>query len=53
MYLVNPPAADPLPSPDVDPRDVDDTQSHTWTDACTFAVSLTATDDDAERGVTA
>jgi hypothetical protein len=27
MYLVNPPAADLLPSPDVDPRDVDDTQS--------------------------
>ncbi len=50
MYLVNPPAADPLPSPDVDPRDVDDTQSHTWTDACTFAVSLTATDDDGGAG---
>jgi subtilisin family serine protease len=46
MYLVNPPNLDPLPSPDVNPRDVDDTQSHTWVKACMFAISLTATDDD-------
>jgi hypothetical protein len=46
MYLVNPPDPDPLPSPDVDPRDVDDTQSHTWLHACMFDISLTATDDD-------
>src|SRR5690606_32010305 len=46
MFLVNPPNPDPLPSPDVDPRDVDDTQSHTWTTACMFDISLLATDDD-------
>jgi YD repeat-containing protein len=46
MYLVNPPNPDPLPSPDVNPRDVDDTQSHTWLHACMFDISLTATDDD-------
>lgn len=50
MYLLNPPTPDPLPSPDVDPRDVDDTQSHTWVTACMFEISLTATDDDGGEG---
>jgi hypothetical protein len=50
MYLVNPPNPDPLPSPDVDPRDVDDTRSHTWLTACMFDISLTATDDDGGVG---
>ena len=50
QYLVNPPGADPDPSPDVDPRDVNDTQSHTWTDACFYVIELTAEDDDGGMG---
>jgi len=46
MYRVSPPNADPLPSPNVNPRNADDTQSHTWLKACMFDISLTATDDD-------
>jgi hypothetical protein len=51
MYLLDPPNPDPLPSPDVNPRDVDDSQSHTWLTACTFGVVLTATDDDGGEGL--
>jgi hypothetical protein len=50
LYLVNPPNPDPAPSPDVNPRDIDDTQSHTWAGACFYDVSLTATDDDGGEG---
>jgi hypothetical protein len=37
---------DPFPSPEVNPRDVTDSQSHTWTEACLYELTLTATDDD-------
>ena len=46
LYLVNPPSADPLPSPSVQPRDVTDTQSHAFGDACFYTIGFTATDDD-------
>lgn len=45
-YLVDGPDPDPLPSPDVNPRSITDSPTHTWTDACMFTVTLTATDDD-------
>jgi hypothetical protein len=45
-YLVNSPATDPLPSPDVDPRDVNDSQMHTYLTACAYVVDLTVADDD-------
>lgn len=45
-YLVNPPSSDPFPSPDVDPRDITDMQTHTWSGACFYEISLTADDDD-------
>jgi len=50
MYLANPPIPDPLPSPDINPRDVDDTQTHTWLTACMFGITLTAIDDDGGVG---
>ena len=39
-------AADPLPSPDVDPRDVTDDQTHAFDDACRYDVVFTSADDD-------
>ena len=50
MYLLNPPLPDPRPSPDVDPRNIDDTQTHTWFDACYYLITLTARDDDDGEG---
>lgn len=47
LYLVNPPALDPLPSPSVQPRDVTDTRDHTFADACLYLVQFDVTDDDA------
>lgn len=49
-YLVNPPSADPLPSPSLQPRNVDDTKSHPYTDACFYTLTLQARDDDADTG---
>lgn len=46
-YLVNPPGSDPLPSPSVQPRDVTDSQTHTFGDACMYDVVAAAEDDDA------
>ena len=46
MYRVNPPADDPLPSPTFQPRDVTDTQSHSWSQPCLYNVTLAVTDDD-------
>lgn len=46
LYLVNPPAADPLPSPSVDPRDLTDDQVHAFTEACLYDVVFASTDDD-------
>jgi Zn-dependent metalloprotease len=45
-YLVNPPAADPLPSPSVQPRDVNDAQVHAFTEACLYEVVFASLDDD-------
>jgi hypothetical protein len=45
-YLVNPPATDPDPSPTVQPRDVTDTKSHTFGDACFYDVVFGSADDD-------
>jgi hypothetical protein len=46
LYLVNPPDPDPFPSPTIQPRDVTDLISHTFTDACHYVVSFHAEDDD-------
>jgi hypothetical protein len=44
--LVNPPGTDALPSPSVQPRDVTDSQSHSWAQPCLYRVGVLATDDD-------
>jgi len=46
LNLADPPGTDPLPSPDVDPRDVTDDQTHTFDDACRYDIVFTSTDDD-------
>jgi hypothetical protein len=46
-YLVNPPIADPDPSPSIQPRDVTDTQSHAFAGACLYTITLSSLDDDA------
>jgi hypothetical protein len=51
-YLLDPPNADPFPSPNVSPRDVTDLQSHAWSEACLYTVSLTAADDDGGQAST-
>lgn len=43
---VNSPAADPTPSPTVQPRDVLDPQAHTFGAACMYTVGFSSTDDD-------
>jgi PKD domain len=48
--LVNPPNPDPLPSPSIQPRDVTDTQSHAFGQACLYQVRFTSQDDDAGTG---
>ena len=45
-YLVNPPNPDPLPSPSVQPRDVFDTQTHAFAEACLYEIGFSAVDDD-------
>ena len=49
-YLVNPPNPDPFPSPSIQPRDVTDMQTHTFTDACLYNISFLAADDDGGHG---
>lgn len=44
-YL-NGPLPDLLPSPEINPRDVTDSQSHTFTGACFYEVVFAASDDD-------
>jgi hypothetical protein len=46
IYLVNPPDPDPFPSPSIQPRDITDTKSHTFTDACLYEIEFWAEDDD-------
>ncbi|HLS46326.1 MAG TPA: M36 family metallopeptidase [Ornithinicoccus sp.] len=45
--LVNPPATDPAKSPSVQPRDVDLSATHAYSDACAYTLTATVTDDDA------
>jgi hypothetical protein len=44
--LVNPPNPDPPLSPSTQPRNVTDTKSHTYTDACFYEISFKSVDDD-------
>jgi hypothetical protein len=49
VYLndpVNFPGGDPFPSPTINPRNVTDTHSHTFGDACVYTVGLGSRDDD-------
>ena len=39
--------ADPLPSPDVNPRDYTTSDSHAWAEACMYDVTFSVLDDDA------
>lgn len=50
--LVNPPDADPLPSPTVQPRSVPADVTHTYEGPCLYEATLTATDDDGGTGST-
>ena len=45
-HLVNPPLADPFPSPSDQPRDETDNVTHTFGDACLYMIGLDSTDDD-------
>jgi hypothetical protein len=51
VSLANAPLSDPLPSPSVQPRDVSDTQSHAFADACMYDIGLSSTDDDGGTGL--
>ena len=50
IYLVNPPNPDPFPSPSIQPRDVTDTQTHAFEDACLYLIVFSALDDDGGTG---
>ncbi|MEJ7786189.1 MAG: M6 family metalloprotease domain-containing protein [Solirubrobacteraceae bacterium] len=50
-YLVNPPLADLLKSPSIQPRELTDTQSHAFT-ACLYDVGFRAVDDDGGASAT-
>lgn len=49
-HLVDSDNPDPFPSPSWAARDITDDQSHAWTEACFYSVSLTALDDDGGAG---
>jgi serine protease len=46
-YYNNGATPDPFPSPTINPRDVTDSHSHTFGDACSYLVGFSAADDDA------
>lgn len=48
--LVNPPTADPFPSPSVQPRDLGLAATHTYLDACLYELVASVTDDDGGVG---
>jgi serine protease len=45
-YFNNGSSPDPFPSPSIHPRDVTDTHSHTFGDACAYQIAFSAADDD-------
>ena len=51
VYLNAGPGADPDPSPSINPRNVTDTKSHAFGEACFYTIALDATDDDAGNAV--
>jgi hypothetical protein len=46
VSLVNPPNSDPAKSPSIQPRDVTYPQSHSFSGACAYSTTFSATDDD-------
>lgn len=50
LSLVDPPNADPLPSPTVQPRAEFDNVTHAFAEACMYQVTFSATDDDGGQG---
>jgi PKD domain len=46
VSLVNPPNPDPDPSPSIQPRNVQNSQTHTFGDACVYSIKFTSADDD-------
>ena len=46
VSLVNPPFADPDPSPTIQPRNLTNEQTHTFGDACIYTIKFTSADDD-------
>ena len=51
VYLNAGPGADPDPSPSINPRNVTDTKSHAFGEACFYTIALDATDDDGGNAV--
>jgi hypothetical protein len=49
--LVNPPNPDPFPSPSLQPRDVTDSRTHAFADACLYQIGFRSQDDDGGLGV--
>jgi len=49
-YLVNPPNLDPFPSPTIQPRDVTDSKTHAFAEACFYVITFGARDDDNGTG---
>jgi len=50
-YLNDPPFIDPAVSPEVNPVDITDMQTHTFGDACMYLISFTSEDDDGGSAV--
>lgn len=46
LYLVNPPNADLAPSPSIQPRDITESQTHAYIDACVYEMTFSSADDD-------
>ncbi len=50
ISLVNPPLTDPFPSPSLQPRDVTDTRTHSFDEACLYTIAFRSADDDGGQG---
>ena len=46
LYMVNPPNLDPASSPSSQPRDITETQSHAYIEACVYQLKFSSKDDD-------